>query len=75
MPVNGSPLLWPVKQDSARFVAYHALQALVVQVIVDMLAGVAFRLGLLLFVLSSIWGVQANRGEWAGYPFLKPIGR
>lgn len=75
VPIIGPLLLWLVKKDSSRFVAYHSLQALVFQLIASAISGATCGVGLLLLVLPVIWGIKASNGEWVGYPIIESVGR
>ena len=82
-------IVYVVKKDQSPFVAYHALQALVFQLGVFVVAMVAttgtavitlgmcpFGCVLYLAVFACIpFAIKANNGEWAGYPFLESVGR
>lgn len=74
-PFIGPLLLWLLKKDQSRFVAYHALQALVFQIIAWAISGVTCGIGMVLFVLPILLAIKANKGEWEGYPLIGGIGR
>ena len=75
LPIFGPLIIYLIKKDTSRFAAYHALQALVFQVIAALLSGATCGIGLLLLIVPIVWAVKANNGEWAGYPLLEGIGR
>ena len=84
----GPLVLWLIKKDQSKFVAYHALQALLLHAVVVLgyiLSGLLvfvligfltypafFLLGL---VFSILAGLAANRGEWYDIPILGKIAR
>ena len=84
----GPLILWVLKKDQSKFVAFHAMQALFLHAIVVLgyiLSAVLtfvligfltypafFLLGL---VFSIIAGLAANRGEWYEIPILGPFTR
>jgi uncharacterized Tic20 family protein len=74
-PFLGPLLLWLLKKDDSRFVAYHSIQALVFQVIAWAVSGVTCGIGLVLFVLPILVAIKANKGRWEGYPLIDGIGR
>lgn len=63
-------------KDKSAFVAYHALQATVMNALIWGLGiitcGIFIPVG---WILSIIWGIKAYGGEWEGYPLLDEIGR
>jgi uncharacterized membrane protein len=84
----GPLILWAIKKDQSKFVAFHALQALflhsvvvlgyilsslLVFVLIGFLTYPAFFvLGL---VFSIVAGLAANRGEWYEIPIIGPFTR
>ena len=74
-PIIGAALIYLLKQETSGFIRYHALQALVFQLIAYALGGATCGVGLLLLILPILWAVKANDGEWVGYPVLDTIGR
>jgi uncharacterized membrane protein len=84
----GPLVLWLIKKDQSKFVAFHAFQALLLHAVVvigyvlsSLLVFVFigfltypsfFALGL---VFSIIAGLAANRGEWYDIPVLGPFAR
>ena len=75
LPIIGPLILYLVKKDDSRFVAYHAMQATVFQIISWLLTGVTCGIGALTFILSIVWAVKAYNGEWTGYPLIENTGR
>ena len=75
LPVIGPLILWLIKKDSSRFVAYHAIQALIFQLLASVVSGATCGLGLVLLILPIVWGIKASKGEWAGYPLIESVGR
>ncbi|MEL6346984.1 MAG: DUF4870 domain-containing protein [Myxococcota bacterium] len=74
-PIIGAAIIWVIQKDRSAYVGYHALQAILFQLIATVLAGATFGVGLLLFILPIVWAVKANNGEWAGYPLIEGVGR
>ena len=84
----GPLILWLVKKDQSRFVAFHALQALILHAVVVVgyilssflvivLIGfltypVFFVLGL---VYSILAGIAANKGDWYEIPVIGKLAR
>jgi uncharacterized membrane protein len=80
--------LWLVKKDQSKFVAFHALQALILHAVV--VAGYILS-GFLLFVLigfltypaffiiglvySLLAGLAANKGDWYEIPIVGKLAR
>ena len=84
----GPLVLWLLKKDQSKFVAFHALQALLLHAAVSIGYIAAFMLtfvligwlifpivGLLGLVFSIVAGLAANRGEWYEVPIVGPITR
>ncbi len=84
----GPLVLWIVKKDQSPFVAFHALQALILHAVVTIgyfLSGVLFVViigfvtlpvfALLGLIFSILAGLAANRGEWYSIPVVGPIAR
>ena len=84
----GPLVLWLIKKDQSKFVAYHALQALFLHAVVTIgylvsSVLIAVLVGLLtypaFFVLglafSIIAGLAANRGEWYEIPVIGKFAR
>ena len=84
----GPLILWLLKKDQSKFVAYHALQALLLHaavVVGYLLSFVLFFLIIGMFTLpifvllglvfSILAGLAANRGEWYEIPVLGKIAR
>ena len=76
----GIPFVVPIalylwKKDESKFIAYHCVQSIALQVVVLVLGTVTCGVGLLL-ALGTIWGaLKAYEGAWAGYPMLESFGR
>jgi uncharacterized Tic20 family protein len=75
LPIIGPVLVYVIKKDESKFVAYHAMQALVFQVISWLLTGVTCGVGAILLILPIVWAVKAYNGEWTGYPLIDSVGR
>ncbi len=87
----GPLILWLVKKDQSKFVAFHALQALVlmgVMFVVGIAANIltALHLGLIAwpvagllgfgaFVLNIIAAIAANKGDWYEMPVIGKYAR
>ncbi len=74
-PIFGPLVIYFIKKDSSRFVAYHAIQATLFQVITWALGGATCGVGFLLVVLSIMVALKANKGEWDAYPLIGGVGR
>jgi uncharacterized Tic20 family protein len=75
VPVLGPLVLYLIKKDESQYVAYHAVQAGIFQVVSWAIAGATCGLGLVLLVLPIWIGIRAYNGEWAGYPLIDSAGR
>lgn len=84
----GPLVLWLIKKDQSKFVAFHALQALLLHAAVTIgyvLSSVlvVFLIGFLTYpaffilglVFSILAGLAANRGEWYEMPLVGKIAR
>ncbi|MCB9777561.1 MAG: DUF4870 domain-containing protein [Alphaproteobacteria bacterium] len=75
-PIIGPLIVYFIKKDGSRFVAYHALQATVFQLIAYIIGGATCGIGLLLMILSILAAMKANKGEWDDpYPLIGSVGR
>ena len=75
-PIFGPLIVYFIKKDSSRYVAYHAVQATVFQLITGLVGGATGGVGFLLVVLSIMAALKANKGEWEDpYPLIGGIGR
>lgn len=75
-PIIGPLVVYFIKKDSSRFVAYHALQATIFQLIAYIIGGATCGIGLLLMILSIMAALKANKGEWdEPYPLIGSVGR
>lgn len=75
LPVFGPLIIYFIKKDSSRFVAYHAMQATIFQTIAWALGGATCGVALVLLILPIVWAVKSNKGEWTGYPLIDGIGK
>jgi uncharacterized Tic20 family protein len=75
VPVFGPLLAYLVKKDESPYIAYHALQAGIFQVVSWAITGATCGIGAVLFLLPIWIGIRAYNGEWAGYPLLDSAGR
>ena len=70
-------LVFYMKKDTSRFIAFHARQALVYQAAVFLLMvlsfGFLFPLAPLFFLVGVILSFKARNGEWASYPVIGPF--
>jgi uncharacterized Tic20 family protein len=84
----GPLIIYLIKKDQSKFVAYHAMQALIFQAVIfigyiigGVLAfiGVGFLLNTALWVLNLVFaiiaGLAANRGEWYEIPVIGKFAR
>jgi len=86
----GPLIIWLIKKDQSKFVAYHGMQALFFQIAVAVLYIASFVLmmvsfGLLFFVPLAVWvislvfhilaGMAANRGELYELPVVGKMAR
>ncbi|MCK6506834.1 DUF4870 domain-containing protein [Myxococcota bacterium] len=75
-PIFGPLIIYFIKKDSSRYVAYHAVQATLFQVITWALGSATCGVGFLLVVLSILAAMKANKGEWENpYPLIGGVGR
>lgn len=74
LPWIGSIAMYLVFKDRP-FVRYHAVQSLVVQAAVIIIATLTCGLGLVLFLLPLYGAYVAYEGRWDGYPLIGGIGR
>ena len=75
LPILGPILIYVIKKDESKFIAYHAIQATVFQVISWALTGATCGIGAVTFILSIVWAVKAYNGEWNGYPLIESAGK
>lgn len=84
----GPLILWLVKKDQSKFVAFHALQALILHAFVVagyMLSGflmfvlIGFLTGPAFFIIGLIYslvaGLAANNGDWYEIPIVGKLAR
>ena len=74
-PIIGPILIYMIKKDDSKFVAYHAVQATMFQVISGLVVGATCGVGLILLILPIAWAVKAYNGDWIGYPLIDSAGR
>jgi uncharacterized protein len=75
VPLLGPLLVYLLKKDESRFVAYHSVQAGIFQLISWAIAGATCGIGSVLFLVAIWIGIRAYNGEWAGYPLIDSAGR
>ena len=84
----GPLIIWLIKKDQSKFVAYHGMQALLFHAVivvgyilssflaVFMIGFLTYPLfGILSLVYSIIAGLAANKGEWYEIPFVGKFAR
>lgn len=77
LPVLGPGVIYLIKKDNSRYVSYHALQALVFQLVAWLLNGtlIGCIIGVPMILYSIYQGVRAFNGEWVGYPLIENVGK
>lgn len=75
VPFFGALALYVVFKDTGRFVKYHAVQSLLLQLVGWILSGVTCGVGSVVFLLALWLAWRAYNGEWAGYPLLEGVGK
>jgi len=81
-------VIFLIYKDKSKFVAFHALQSLIFQLVVGLivlaitavscflLAIPAILIGMAVSIIGAIVvGIQANNGEWSEYPLIGPWAR
>ena len=81
----GPLVIWLIKKDQSKFVAYHAMQALFFQLALNIgmfVLGITIILAIAApfiwvagIVFAVIAGLAANRGEWYEMPVVGKIAR
>ena len=81
----GPLIIWLIKKDQSKFVAYHGFQAMIFQIALNVLMfvlGITVVLALLAPVLwivgivfAILAGLAANRGEWYEIPVVGKFAR
>ena len=74
-PFFGALIIYLVKKNESRFVAYHAIQSGIFQVVLYIIGTVTCGFGFLGIILPVLWAIKANRGEWEGYPLIASVGQ
>jgi uncharacterized Tic20 family protein len=75
VPVIGPLIIYVIKKDESKYVAYHSVQAAIFQLISMAIAGATCGIGLVLLIVPIWMGIRAYNGEWAGYPLIDSAGR
>lgn len=75
VPILGAMLVYLVKKDDSKYIAYHAMQAVIFQLVMAIISSMTCGVGLIGFVFSIILALKANKGLWEGYPLLEGVGR
>lgn len=87
--VLGPLVVWFIFKDKSAFVKFHAMQALLFQLVIlvlttmiGALAAITCGIGALLYLLLlpllvvPLWGAwRAHEGDWGGFPGLSAFGR
>jgi len=81
----GPLVIWLIKKDQSKFVAYHGMQALIFQIALNL---VMLGLGItviLIFLAPVVWvigivfavlaGLAANKGDWYEIPIVGKFAR
>ena len=85
----GPLVVWLLFKEKSKFIAYHAMQALALQVaglilgvivsgisLVTCGVGSVLYLALIPLMFVPLWGAwKAYSGEWSGYPLLAQFGK
>lgn len=75
IPGVGAILLYVIYKDKSPYIRYHAVQSMVVQLVIYIIGGITCGLGLIL-LLIPLWGAwKAYEGDWDGYPLLGGFGK
>lgn len=77
LPVLVPLLVYLLKKDESKYLAYHAMQAIVWQLIAWIIGGtLCLGIGTLLgWIAGVLWAIKAHNGEWTGYPLIEGLGR
>jgi hypothetical protein len=71
----GPLVIYLIKKDQSKFIAFHAMQGILVGVAVAVLWG-ACGLGFILALIVGImYGLKANKGEWAEVPMAADMAK
>ena len=64
-------IIWLIKKDQSKFVAYHGLASLFFSLIGALVASVSCGIGYIAtIVIGIMWGMKANKGEMAEMPLI-----
>ena len=82
-PVIAPFVVYLIYKDKSTFVGYHAMQSFVMNLIfwafggtlVGITCGIAFPILFVPYILSVVWALKANKGEWTGFPLIEGIGK
>lgn len=85
--IIGPAIIYLIKKDESEYIAYHALQALIFQVlslvvvflvivpIIVISFGLCSPIGFVVPLTGVYFGIKANEGNWNGYPLIGDIGK
>ena len=71
----GPLIIYLIKKDQSKFVAYHAMQAMFLGIaafVLTFLFGIGWILGIIFGILS---GLAANKGEWYEIPVIGKLAK
>ncbi len=81
----GPLIIWLIKKDQSRFVAFHAMQALFFQVAINLVMLVLAVTVVLALAVPLVWvagivfgvlgGLAANKGDWYDLPVVGKFAR
>jgi uncharacterized Tic20 family protein len=79
----GPLIIYMIKKDQSKFVAYHGMQALIfhsiagflVYAVITVTCGIGFPLIVVPWIVAAWIAFKAYNGEWVGYPMLDKYGR
>ncbi len=67
----GPLIIWAIKKDQSKFVAFHAMQGVFLGIVGIVLSLLTFGLGsIITLILSIVWALKANKGEAAPMPVI-----
>ena len=71
----GPLIIWAIKKDQSKFVAFHAMQGVFFGLVMTAITVITFGFGGLLagpalLIVGIIWALKANKGEVAPMPVI-----